>query len=131
MESRAENFDTFWWHYLREHGKEETRALHIAGTGLAALCAIAALRSLASRPGERNLDPLTWITLAALSGYGPAWVGHFFYEGNRPATFQHQLWSLVGDLKMSWLWLTGRLERQLAMAGALGVSPQGTVAKKR
>jgi hypothetical protein len=97
MEGRAEDFDTFWWHYLREHGKSETRALHIAGTGLAALCAISALRSLTTRPCDRNLDPLTWITLAALSGYLPAWVGHFFYEGNRPGTFQHPLWSLLGE----------------------------------
>ncbi|MGN6808142.1 MAG: Mpo1-like protein, partial [Trinickia sp.] len=33
-------------------------------------------------------------------GYGFAWVGHFFFEKNRPATFSHPLYSLMGDWVM-------------------------------
>jgi hypothetical protein len=131
MDSRADNFETFWWHYLREHGQPETRVLHVAGTVTALLLLMKAVDSLATRPRDRYVDPLTWLLAAALAGYGPAWVGHFAYEGNRPASFRHPLWSFLADLRMSWLWLTGRLDKHLALAGALGVSPQGDVRAKK
>ena len=41
--------------------------------------------------------------------YGCAWVGHFGFEGNVPATFQYPLWSLVGDFKMWSHMVRGRL----------------------
>jgi hypothetical protein len=130
MDSRADNFETFWWHYLREHGEPETRARHVAGTVTALLFLMKAVDSLATRPRDRYVDPATWLLAAALAGYGPAWVAHFAFEGNRPASFQHPLWSFLADLKMSWLWLTGRLDKQLAVAGGLGVSPQEVRAKR-
>lgn len=33
-------------------------------------------------------------------GYSFAWVGHFFFEQNKPATFIYPLFSLMGDFKM-------------------------------
>ena len=130
MENRADNFETFWWYYLREHWKPETRVLHIAGTAFALLCAAGALRSLATQPRDRYVDPTTWLAAAALAGYAPAWISHLAYEGNRPATFQHPVWSLLADLKMSWLWTTGRLDKQLGIAG-ISVSPQRKVAARK
>ena len=48
--------------------------------------------------------------LAALAcGYGFAWIGHFFFEHNRPATFRHPLYSFVGDWMMFKDILTGRI----------------------
>ena len=42
-----------------------------------------------------------WWALGALfCGYGFAWVGHFFFEKNRPATFKHPLYSFAGDWVM-------------------------------
>jgi hypothetical protein len=74
---------------------------------------------------------LVWfLAAAALVGYAPAWISHLAYEGNRPTTFQHPAWSLLADLKMGWLWATGRLDTQLAVAG-IGVSPQGDVRAKK
>jgi hypothetical protein len=107
MAERIETYSEFWPHYLREHARPETRALHVAGTGLALLLLIWAI--LAAEP---------WLVLAALAaGYGPAWIAHLVIEKNRPATFSHPLWSLASDLRMSWYWITGRLGRELERAG--------------
>jgi hypothetical protein len=86
----ASSFDEFWPHYLAAHQNPLNRALHYAGT-LSAVGAVAA--------GLITLNPL--LVLAAIPiGYGPAWVGHFVFEKNRPATFVHPLWSLRGDFRM-------------------------------
>ena len=47
--------------------------------------------------------------LRLLCGYGFAWIGHFFFEHNRPATFTHPLYSLIGDWVMFRDMLTGRI----------------------
>ena len=43
---------------------------------------------------------LRWLWLAPVAGYGFAWVGHYVFEKNRPATFKHPLYSLLGDWVM-------------------------------
>src|SRR5687768_5302328 len=101
------SFAAFWPHYLREHSRPATRALHYAGTSIVILIAIAAVTMG------------WWWLLAALpvAGYGFAWFSHFLVERNRPATFTYPAWSLAADFRMWWLWLTGRLETELASAG--------------
>jgi len=44
-----------------------------------------------------------------LAGYGFAWIGHFFFEKNKPATFTYPLYSLAGDWVMYKDILTGRI----------------------
>jgi len=104
---RMQTFAEFWPFYLREHSRPATRTLHLAGTTLSLLLLVSAL---ALRSG--------WLVLAALvCGYAFAWVGHFFVEHNRPATFKYPLWSFAADWKMWALAFRGRLGAELARAG--------------
>lgn len=98
-----QSFQEFWPYYLAEHSRPATRTLHAAGT-IASLVLLVALISA---------HKWTWLPLALVVGYGAAWIGHFFIEHNRPATFQHPLWSFMGDYKMLALMLTGRLDAEL------------------
>lgn len=107
MERRFANFTEFWPHYLREHSRAETRALHYAGTTLVVALAIGAVAS----------NRLIWLAALPIAGYFFAWVGHFALEKNRPATFTHPLWSLAADFRMWFLWLTGRIGPELEKAG--------------
>jgi hypothetical protein len=107
MERRFASFTEFWPHYLREHSRTETRALHYAGTTLVVALAIGAVAS----------NQLIWLAAIPIVGYFFAWVGHFALEKNRPATFTHPLWSLAADFRMWFLWLTGRIGPELKKAG--------------
>jgi hypothetical protein len=103
MPDRAPNFRSFWPHYLRAHSDPNCRRLHyLSSTG--ALAALALSVALA--------DP-AWIVAGIAFGYGMAWIGHFFIERNRPATFGNPVYSLLGDYRMYFLWLSGRLQPEL------------------
>jgi hypothetical protein len=107
-DSEFKTFEEFWPFYVREHGRPATRALHAAGT----LTATALLVALALT------GRWAWLPAALVPGYAAAWVGHFFVEHNRPATFKHPLWSFMGDYKMVALMLTGRMQREVERARA-------------
>ena len=102
---RLTSFEQFWPFYVSQHSRSSTRALHFAGTTMV-------LGSLAAgvlvAPG--------WAAVAPVLGYGPAWIGHFFFEKNRPATFTYPLWSLRGDFRMYWLMWTGRMAPEVDRA---------------
>jgi len=106
--NRITNYREFFPYYLREHRRPMTRAWHYLGSTLA-LASVAA-----------GIATQSWwlLAVALVAGYGPAWIGHFFFEKNRPATFTYPLWSLRGDYHMYVLWLSGRLKPRLADAGA-------------
>jgi hypothetical protein len=110
---RIATFEAFWPFYISQHAKSGTRLLHFVGTTLGLLIAAAAL--ITSRPFL-----ILWALVAA---YGFAWVGHFFIEKNRPATFQYPLWSLRGDFRMVRMAVTGTLDEELRRTG---VADQGS-----
>ena len=83
------SFEEFYPFYLGEHANALNRRLHFIGTSLVILLAISAFFF-----GPKLLWALP------VAGYGFAWVGHFIIEKNRPATFKHPLWSLMGDFRM-------------------------------
>jgi len=84
------SFAEFYTYYLGEHSNPTCRRLHFVGTSL-----VIALLAYTIGSGK-------WLLLLAvpLFGYGFAWVGHFFFEKNRPATFTYPLYSLAGDFVM-------------------------------
>jgi hypothetical protein len=102
MEKSFASFDEFWPFYVREHANPINRKLHFIGTS----CAIGCVAGAAL--GQWWLLPC-----APLVGYGFAWVGHFVFEKNRPATFKHPLYSLAGDLVMWSKILRGTMDEEL------------------
>ncbi len=114
-EQELKSFRDFWPHYVREHSRPATRALHAVGTLASTTLAVMLLATGRWR----------WLPLALVVGYAAAWVGHFFVEHNRPATFKHPLWSFLADYKMVALILTGRMgaEAERAKAARVKVMP--------
>jgi hypothetical protein len=102
------SFWSFYPYYLTEHSNPKNRGLHFIGTGLILVLFIA------------GIIFQNWNLIAAIPfcGYGFAWVGHFFIEKNRPATFTHPLYSLGSDFVMFWHILTGQLKKKMAEAKA-------------
>jgi hypothetical protein len=98
MSDEFKNFQDFYPYYLGEHSDRSCRRLHFVGTGLVIITLGFVLAT--GRYG------LLW-TLPVL-GYGFAWAGHYFFEKNKPATFKHPLYSLIGDFVMFRDILTGR-----------------------
>lgn len=121
-EANLQRFSDFWLFYLSQHQHPLSRLLHYCGT-LISLMVLLASWWLAK--------PLL-ILLALVSGYGPAWIGHFYFEKNRPATFRYPFYSLFADYYMCFCFITGRLPRelrQLRQASGLNanLSPRGQV----
>jgi hypothetical protein len=85
-----QTFEEFWDVYVRAHSNATNRKLHFAGTSLAMGCVAGAF--LLRRP--------SLLVLAPVVGYGFAWFGHFVFEKNKPASFDHPLWSFKADMLM-------------------------------
>ncbi|GAA5524542.1 hypothetical protein Maes01_01099 [Microbulbifer aestuariivivens] len=95
------SFREFYPFYLNEHSNLTCRRLHFVGTALVLALVITAIIS----------GNLLWLAAVPVAGYGFAWVGHFFFEHNRPATFKNPFYSLWGDFVMFKDMLIGRIER--------------------
>ena len=93
------NFEEFWPFYLSEHMHPASRAWHFAGISTGVVLAGAMFAT-----GRWYLSPL-----GLVPGYLFAWVGHFGYEKNIPASFSQPWLALLGDLNMYWRTATGRI----------------------
>ncbi len=90
MSQHFASFKNFYPYYLSEHANLTCRRLHFVGSTGALVCVVAALWTL---------NPY-WLLGGLLIGYGFAWIGHFFFEKNRPATFKNPLYSFIADWVM-------------------------------
>lgn len=99
-EKEFKSFSAFYPFYLSQHQNKTCRRLHFIGSGLI-------------------IFMLTYIVITTawqllwglpLIGYGFAWVGHFFFEKNKPATFTYPIYSLIGDWVMFKDILLGKLK---------------------
>lgn len=99
---KFKTFKEFYPFYLSEHADKTNRTLHFTGTSLLLTVLIYALVA-----GQYKL-----IWLCPLFGYGFAWVGHFVFEKNKPASFKQPFFSLMGDFVMFWQLLTKKIPFQ-------------------
>ncbi|MBM3169397.1 MAG: Mpo1-like protein [Algoriphagus sp.] len=98
MEKKYTSLKEFYPYYLSEHQNSTSRILHFVGTGLVILVLIGSLVF-------RFYYALLGIPLI---GYGFAWVGHFFFEKNKPATFTYPFYSLASDFILFFDLIRGR-----------------------
>jgi hypothetical protein len=93
-------FADFYPFYLSEHANRVSRRLHFAGSSIALALVVVALVTQA-----------WWLlAVAIVQGYAFAWVGHFFFEHNKPATFKYPGFSFLGDWRLWWEIITGKIK---------------------
>jgi len=98
MSERIKTYAEFYKFYLSEHKNKTSRTLHFVGTFFVFVCIGVAIYF--------NWG-LKWF-LVPVVGYGFAWVGHAFFEKNKPATFKYPFWSLISDFKLFFEILLGK-----------------------
>lgn len=84
------NYDEFYRFYLTEHRNIASRRLHAAGSSIGLYFFSKAIRKRQAKYALYGL----------VSGYACAWVGHFFFEHNKPASFKQPMYSFISDWRM-------------------------------
>lgn len=98
MEKKYKTLKEFYSFYLSEHNNRVNRGLHFIGTTL--VIALVLFFAITQN--------WLYLILTPVVGYGFAWVGHFFFEKNKPATFQYPLYSLASDFILFYDIITGK-----------------------
>jgi hypothetical protein len=99
-------YTTFWDfypYYLTEHARPLNRGLHFVGTTLVIASAVALIVT----------HNWWWLLAMPVAGYGFAWVGHFIFEKNRPATFKYPFYSLGSDFVMYFHTITLQVNKRV------------------
>lgn len=96
--ARYKSLRAFYPFYLSQHLNPTCRLLHFLGTSIFFLLLLVGLVT----------QQYSLFLFMPLAGYGFAWVGHFFFEKNKPATFQYPLYSLLSDFGLYFELLLGR-----------------------
>ena len=88
--TKFNSFKEFYPFYLSEHSKKSTKLLHVLGS-------ILVISILVYSVLNQDWTKLYFLPIV---GYSFAWIGHFFFEKNKPATFKYPLYSFIGDWVM-------------------------------
>jgi hypothetical protein len=94
------SFAEFYPFYLSQHANAVCRRLHFAGSLL-----VLAVLAFSLVTGS-----YLWLLAIPVVGYGFAWLGHFGFEKNKPATFTYPIYSLRGDWVMFLQMLSGKIK---------------------
>ncbi len=100
---RFQSFREFYPYYLGEHSNRVCRTLHYIGSTLGLIIMIFSVIS----------GNYIYILAGLVLGYAFAWTGHFFFEHNKPATFQYPVWSFMGDWVMLKDFLSGKFRNSV------------------
>ncbi|WPC35946.1 DUF962 domain-containing protein [Acinetobacter sp. YWS30-1] len=84
------DYHEFYRFYLTEHRHIMSRRLHVAGSSIGIYFFSKALRQRKAK----------YLAYGLLSGYACAWIGHFIFEKNKPASFKQPLYSFISDWRM-------------------------------
>lgn len=90
FELPIKNYSDFYRFYLTEHRNIMSRRLHAAGSSLGIYFFTQAIRQRKAK----------YMLYGLVSGYACAWVGHFVFEKNKPASFKQPLYSFISDWRM-------------------------------
>ena len=97
-----QNYHEFYRFYLTEHRNIMSRRLHVVGSSVGLYFFSKAIR-------QRKAQ---YFVYGLLSGYACAWIGHFIFEKNKPASFKQPLYSFISDWRMFADVLRGHLSLQ-------------------
>lgn len=84
------NYSEFYRFYLTEHRNITSRRLHAVGSSVGIYFFSKAIRQRKAK----------YVVYGLVSGYACAWVGHFMFEKNKPASFKQPLYSFISDWRM-------------------------------
>ncbi|EHU2952650.1 DUF962 domain-containing protein [Acinetobacter baumannii] len=90
FELPIKNYQEFYRFYLTEHRNIMSRRLHAVGSSIGLYFFSKAIRKKQAKYALYGL----------VSGYACAWVGHFMFEKNKPASFKQPLYSFISDWRM-------------------------------
>lgn len=90
IKTEASPKQAFYDFYLDEHQNMACRRLHFAGSSFGLLGLAKSIKTGSVKPLARGVA----------AGYACAWVGHFFFEKNKPASFKFPLKSFASDFRM-------------------------------
>ncbi|MGZ3772178.1 MAG: Mpo1-like protein [Pseudobdellovibrionaceae bacterium] len=97
--SSLKSYPEFWSYYLQQHQKPSCRWLHVAGLLSGVFLAILGVAT-------QQAQLILW---GVVIGYALSWIGHFFIEKNKPATFKYPLWSFIASFQMCWQTIRGKI----------------------
>mmetsp|Transcript_33800 Transcript_33800/g.35103 ORF Transcript_33800/g.35103 Transcript_33800/m.35103 type:complete len:119 (+) Transcript_33800:17-373(+) len=93
------SFAEYYPYYLTQHRSYINRCIHVVSSSF---CISFLLYQL-------FFGKVLFILLCPCIDYFPAWIGHFYFEQNKPATFNYPYLSYLGDYVMIKDVLLGRI----------------------